>query len=181
MMGNVWEWNERVFDIIPNCGFRGSSYAIEYWGDKPVTMSSSDISGGIQAWREETYVGFRVASVPEPVIKATVYIDPNVLNLQSKGKWITCYIELPEGYDVPDIDISTIMLNGQVPAESSPTAIADYDSDGIADLMVKFSRSAVQAIVQSGEVELTVSGELADGTKFEGSDTIMGIDPGKNK
>jgi formylglycine-generating enzyme required for sulfatase activity len=72
MMGNVWEWNEKWYDdIIPNCGFRGGSYAIEYYGHLPgfpetFTLSSADISGGIQAWRDETYVGFRVASVPEP-------------------------------------------------------------------------------------------------------------------
>jgi len=67
MMGNVWEWNEKQFpDIIPICGFRGGSYAIQYISDNPVSMSSSDIAGGIQAWRQETYVGFRVASIPEP-------------------------------------------------------------------------------------------------------------------
>jgi len=123
-----------------------------------------------------------VEVVTEPaIVEATVDIDPDTLNLKSKGKWITCYIELPEGYDVHNIDVSTIMLNGQVSAELRPSEIGDCDGDGIADLMVKFSRSAVQAIVQPGEVELTVSGELADGTKFEGSDTIMVINPGKKK
>ena len=122
-----------------------------------------------------------VEVVTEPaIVEATVDIDPDTLNLKSKGKWITCYIELPEGYDVADIDVSTIMLNGQVPAESKPTAIADYDSDGIADLMVKFSRSAVQNILPpEGEAEITVAGELADGTAFEGKDTIRIIDKGK--
>jgi len=115
-----------------------------------------------------------------PAIAANIDIDPDTLNLKSKGKWITCYIELPEGYDVADIDVSTIILDGQVPAESKPTAIADYDSDGIADLMVKFSRSAVQGIIGTAEqVELTVTGELSDGTLFEGKDTIRVINPGK--
>ena len=119
-------------------------------------------------------------AVPEPVVKATVDIDPDTLNLKSKVKWITCYIELPEGYDVVDVDISTIMLNGQVPAESSPTAILDFDEDGTAELMVKFSRSAVQNILPAeGEAEITVVGELADGTAFEGKDTIRIIDKGK--
>ena len=122
-----------------------------------------------------------VEVVTEPaIVEATVDIDPDTLNLKSKGKWITCYIELPEGYDVGDIDVSTIMLNGQVPAESRPTAISDYDGDGIADLMVKFSRSAVQNILPAeGEAEITVAGELADGTAFEGKDTIRIIDKGK--
>ncbi|MBA7654412.1 hypothetical protein ES703_62290 [subsurface metagenome] len=48
-------------------------------------------------------------------------------------------------------------------------------------LMAKFSRSEVQDIVEPGEVELTVTGRLTDGTKFEGSDTIIVIDEGGNK
>ena len=72
-----------------------------------------------------------------------------------------------------DIDVSTIKLNDQVPAESRPTGIGDCDDDGIAELMVKFDISAVQEILEAGdEVEITVTGELNDDTTFEGSDTI---------
>jgi hypothetical protein len=45
-----------------------------------------------------------------PAIPATVDIDPDTLNLKSKGKWITCYIELPDGYSVEDIDIDSVTL-----------------------------------------------------------------------
>ena len=44
------------------------------------------------------------------IIEAEVNIDPDTLNVKSKGKWITAYIELPEGYDVNDIDINTVKL-----------------------------------------------------------------------
>ncbi|MBN1510029.1 MAG: SUMF1/EgtB/PvdO family nonheme iron enzyme [Sedimentisphaerales bacterium] len=72
MMGNVWEWNEKWYDDpIPNTGFRGGSYALEYYHQiglpETTTLSSSDITGGIQAWREESYVGFRVVSVSTPI------------------------------------------------------------------------------------------------------------------
>ena len=111
--------------------------------------------------------------IEPPVIEATVDIDPDTLNLKSKGKWITCYIELPEGYDVADIDVSTVVLNDLVPAESRPTGILDHDGDGVLELMVKFSRSGVQGILGTADqAELTVTGELADGTPFEGTDTI---------
>jgi hypothetical protein len=121
------------------------------------------------------------ALIPGP-IEATVDLDPDTLNLNSKGKWITCYIELAEGYDVDDIDVSTIKLNGQVPAESHPTGVGDCDNDGVTDLMVKFDRAAVQKILQAGdEVEITVTGELKDETPFEGSDTIRVIDKGEKK
>jgi len=72
-----------------------------------------------------------------------------------------------------DIDVSTVMLNDLVPAESRPTGILDHDGDGVAELMVKFSRSPVEGILGTADqAELTVTGELADGTVFEGTDTI---------
>lgn len=133
-------------------------------------------------YRDQSALDYVEFKVPEPAIEATVNIDPDTLNLNSKGKWITCYIELSEDYDVEDIDVSTVKLNDQVPAESHPTGIGDYDNDGIPDLMVKFDRSAVQEILQAGdEVEITVTGELTDGTPFEGSDTIRVIDKGGKK
>lgn len=116
------------------------------------------------------------------MIEAAIDIDPYTLNLKSQVKWITCYIELPQGYDVGDIDISSILLKEQVPAELSPTKIGDYDDDSVLDLMVKFDRFAVQGILEVGdEVEITVTGELTDGTPFEGRDTIRVIDKGGNK
>jgi len=110
------------------------------------------------------------------IVSATIDIDPDTLNLKSKGKWITCYIELPDSYDVADIDISTILLNNVVPAEDHPTDIGDYDNDGVYDLMVKFDRQDVIDILEAGDnVEITVAGELIDGTLFEGTDYIRVI------
>ena len=110
------------------------------------------------------------------IVPVTIDIDPDTLNLKSKGKWITCYIELPlgHGYDVEDINVSTILLNDVVPAEDHhPTNIGDYDNDGILDLMVKFNRQAVQGILEPGDnVAITVAGKLQDGMCFEGIDYI---------
>jgi hypothetical protein len=117
------------------------------------------------------------------MISASVDVDPDTLNLRSKGRWVTAFIELPEGYDVVGINVSTIMLNGTVPAEVSPTSIGDYDNDGIPDLMVKFNRTAVSELMLSqgiryGNVTLTVTGRLYDGIMLEGSDTIRVRMPG---
>ncbi|UCD85310.1 MAG: PD40 domain-containing protein [Deltaproteobacteria bacterium] len=122
---------------------------------------------------------YKISPAPPAVIEATIDIDPDTLNLKSHGKWITVYVELPEGYDVNDIDISTVLLEDAIPAESHPTEVGDSDGDGIADLMVKFDRTAVEAILRpAGEVELVVTGELNDGTEFEGSDIIRVINKG---
>jgi hypothetical protein len=124
---------------------------------------------------------FTFGTVEVPPVGAKVDIDPDALNLRSQGMWITTYIELPKGYNVSDINVSSIMLNAMIHAESRPVAIGDYDSDTIPDLMVKFSRSEVTAFVFSnagitegrfGNATLTITGRLNDGTPFEGSDTI---------
>jgi len=122
---------------------------------------------------------------PTLIVSATVDIYPQALNLRSKGKWITGYIELPEGYDVNDINVSTIFLNDTIPSEPKPIAIRNYDNDSIQDLMVKFDRADVTRYVLNRvnteerfmTVTLTVTGELYDGTPFQGSTIIRVITP----
>jgi len=119
-----------------------------------------------------------------PPITAIIDIDPDTLNLKSQGEWITGYIELIEKYDVNDIDVSTVTLNGTVPAELYPIEIGDHDGDGIFDLMVKFNRTEVSQYIcdvqkiKHGNVTLTIEGELYDETTLEGSDTIRVRMPG---
>jgi outer membrane protein assembly factor BamB len=107
---------------------------------------------------------------PPPPIHANIDIDPDTLNLKSRGRWITCYIDLP-GYDVNNIDISTILLEDAIPAEWG-------DVQGTT-LMVKFDRGEVEDYigVPQDVIELWVTGEFYDGTEFEGSDTIRVIYP----
>jgi len=125
-----------------------------------------------------------VIALQPPLVEAHIRIQPRVLNLRSRGRWITCHIELPEGYDVANINVSSIMLEGVIQAEPKPIAIGDYDCDGIPDLMVKFDRAQIKSYIRSkiytiqrlgkGFMTLTliISGKLNDGTPFEGSDTI---------
>ena len=103
----------------------------------------------------------------------TGLVPPKV---KSRGKVVTVYIEFPIGYEVREINVSSIMLNGMVPVLDEPTQVGDYDGDGIPDLMVKFDRAAVQEILAAGEqVVVTITGEVA-GIALEGSDTIKVID-----
>jgi signal peptidase len=111
-------------------------------------------------------------------------LDPDTLNLNSKGRWITCYIELPDGFHPSQIEVDTIMLLDKFYIdETGPTKIGDYDKDGILDLMVKFDRASVIAyLIKEGykegkEATLTVSG-FVDGVRFSGTDTIVVIKGG---
>jgi len=127
-------------------------------------------------------------SVPS-VINATVDVNPKALNLRSRGKWITAYIELPEGYNIQDINASTVMLNDTISAEPKPIAVGDHDGDGILDLMVKFDKASVISYILTNvnitrlfkgrfmTIALTVTGKLNDGTPFQGSTTIRLIMP----
>jgi len=131
--------------MVPGVGF---VKGVNDWGDNPLlTMELVDV-----------------------IIASNIDIDSDTLNLQSKAKWIKCYISLPAGYDVADIDPESIFLNGEVAPDRCRVNKARQM------MIVRFYRSEVQAIVEPGEVELTISGELNDGTKFEGSDTITVID-----
>ena len=56
--------------------------------------------------------------------------------------------------------------------------IKDKDGDGIEERMFKFDPSEVQDLVGAPDnIELTINGELLDGTFFKLSDTIRVIDP----
>lgn len=129
-------------------------------------------------------IGLADSAITITIVLATIDIHPDTLNLKSKGEWITCYIELSEGYDVSDINVTAVMLNDTIPAELHPVGIGDEDGDGIPDLMVKFDRSDVISYILANvnmtklfeerfmTVTLTVTGYLNDDTPFQGSDTI---------
>ena len=119
--------------------------------------------------------GFLLVPVKQDTISADVEIKPETLNLKSKGLWLTCHLCLPEGYDVSDIDISSILMNGQI--EATKAAIDEEEQV----LIAKFLHSEIAAIINPGEVTLTVTGRLVDSTEFEGEDTIRVIDRGRKK
>ncbi len=146
-----------------NDGDAARAMALDSYGNIYVTGGSYGI---------DTYADFATIkySQEKSILQATIDIDPDTLNLKSKGRWITCYIEFSEGYDVHDINISTIMLEDVIPAEWG-----DVQND---TLMVKFDRSEVEDMLSPGTYNLKVTGKMIDGTEFEGySDEIRVIDP----
>ncbi len=115
-------------------------------------------------------------------LPARVDIDPDSLNMRSRGEFVTAYVELPEGFDPGSIDIRMVRLfapGGDVPAVSDPRfgfvknpEVEDRDGNGIPELMVKFDRAEVIARVSSGTTPLVLRGFTAAGLPFEGRDVI---------
>ena len=120
-------------------------------------------------------------------IRASIDISPATLNLKSRGKVITVYIELFGDYPVKDIDTDSVCLskiNGRLLNQPlyviTPPEVRDYDENGIPDLMVTFDRQQVISLLEdTGTVELSVCGKLRDGKPFEGRMIIRVIDKGK--
>jgi hypothetical protein len=144
---------------------------------------------------DNTAVSNAFLVLEKPPISADVTIEPETLNLNSNGQWVTAYIELPACYDVANINATTVYLNDTIPAVNDTqygfvtdpdSYLMDHDGDGILERMVKFDRAAVIAYLETIDfesetgsdkmVELAVTGKLFDETAFEGSDTVRVIE-----
>ena len=89
---------------------------------------------------------------------------------------------MPEGYNVTDIDISSILLNGTVPADKRHYKICECCNL----VVLKFNRTAVIELIKESlnktvckkksiKVSLTLTGKFLDGTPFQGTDKIRVI------
>jgi probable HAF family extracellular repeat protein/predicted outer membrane repeat protein len=111
----------------------------------------------------------------ETPIFAEARILPRTINLASKGKWITCYIWLPDDYDVTDIDPDSVRLEQQIKAEQ--LVVNEQEQVAIA----RFDREVVQSILKVGDIKLKITCQLTDGTVFEATDIITVIDKAGGK
>ncbi|MFV9676364.1 MAG: PQQ-binding-like beta-propeller repeat protein [Methanosarcinales archaeon] len=119
-----------------------------------------------------TIGGGRVYAFGSSKIPVNVRIAPEILNLNASGVF-TAFITLPVGYDVADIVVNTVECEG-APALSGTVSASDNGT-----LVVKFDREDLRDDLPTGdEVEMTVTGEQTDGTRFEGSDTVKVIAKG---
>lgn len=167
----VWEWMSLTIPIITVVEH---TYVLGNLEHGPYSFS-------FRAWGvPANSISF---SIPRPPDATTVDISPNPLGLVSDKPWVTTYTELPMGYDVNDINVSSMTLNGTVSAELSSVVIGDYDNDAYPDLMVKFSRLAVSDFIRSqgvnhGSTVLSIAGQLNNGTRFEASGIVKVRMPG---
>ena len=111
--------------------------------------------------------GFLLIPMQINFLDAAIQINPPQINLKSNAKWITCFIQLPEGYNVADVVVTSLRLAGNI------EPVDKYDIDLTMNLLkVKFPGDAIRHLLSPGAYELTLTGQLVDGTQFQGSDTV---------
>ena len=108
------------------------------------------------------------------MIAASIIIEPETLNLASQGVF-TAFIQLIEDYNVTYINVSTVECEG------APAVRGMVSEEDNTTYIAKFNRQELVNVTTGDAVELTVTGNLYDGTPFEGNDTIRVIDKGKGK
>ena len=166
--------------VTASAGVTEDSSGITNW-----TPGTPLADNTVYQWRARAYDGDSYGAwmdmaafpvhIPKTSISATVDFDPDTLNQSSKGTWVVVYIEFPDGYKPTDVDISSIRLEGSIPAETKPYGIGDHDKDGIPDLMVKFKRSDLINLLSTGDkVTVQVTGKVGS-MIFEGVDVIRVI------
>ena len=131
------------------------------------TAGSCQIHANKGIWADYTRSEKETVTV---VMPAAVRIKPKTLNLNDIEDGVfTAFITLPEGYDVADINVGTVECEG------ASALRATISAAGTGTLVVKFARADLVDVSIGDAVEMSVTGELMDGTVFEGSDTVRVI------
>jgi hypothetical protein len=112
------------------------------------------------------------SSLGSSPIEVSLTVKPSPVNLAtSQPKQFNCLIGLPQGYDASQIVRSSLRLS--VP--SCPACGEDASPSGALQgglYAAKFRRSFL-ATAPLGQVRISVTGQLTDGTPFEGTTTVQ--------
>ena len=172
-------WFTDAGTLSPTSGTTDSDGRVTVTYTAPTVAAQTSVTVTASFAGDDNYQsssGTSSGTIEAPSLQADVEIKPNTLQIGSAGRWVTCYIELPDD-DVSQIDVSSIRLQGTIQVDpAASTEIGDYDGDGVPDLMVKFDRSSVENIVSPGVASLVVTGNI-DGSAFAGTDVIDVIAP----
>lgn len=98
-----------------------------------------------------------------------VTVSPSTIVLGAPGEWITAHADIPYG----SVDCSTVALNG--------IAVAVTKADACGDLVAKFRRPEIEAIVAPPEAILLLTGMTKQGEPFAGGDTVVVVEQGPSQ
>jgi len=122
-------------------------------------------------------------SVKETIIPVKVTIKPDVIKLGS-GENFGSTVVFPESCDIADVNVSSVRCEG------APVMFATLtDAFGLRDNIFRPNSRSIIFLYDSSDlrddlpggysVEFTVSGQLNDGTPFEGSDAVAVVGASK--
>jgi hypothetical protein len=106
------------------------------------------------------------------LVGAEVDVKPDSLNRKSNGKYLTGYLELGYGLDVNYVDDLKLVVSGHNEVSAAKVEVTDFNNNGIADLTIKFDRSQVTEDIDTGEVEVALTGTIFEYYHFQETDTI---------
>jgi formylglycine-generating enzyme required for sulfatase activity len=194
-VGNVWEFVEDTIGDGER-GRRGDSFT-GWYGSGSI---GHYVGTGGGTFTGDSDTGFRVASISN---QAPISIDiipkncPNECPIKGGG-FVEVAIHSNADFDVTDIDIASVRLEGVAPVRSSfkdkssqvvsPSGVCDCTAegrDGFIDLCLKFEKKAIFDALGGVNIGnsflLTLTGELNDGTPIEGQDCIDIVKKGKKE
>jgi len=149
------------------------------------------IGGGL-SYIDDPVAGIYFSKIQaEP--RAFVKLNPSTINKGASGKWVTVIMGLPEAEAtsiLPEsVRISAVNGEAVAPIAPDPKFTAKvYNGDssefsgmqGVAYMMLKFSRKDVADIIPEGEFSVKLTGLLADGRAFSGESMNRALSSKKN-
>ncbi|OFW74551.1 MAG: hypothetical protein A2Y55_10325 [Actinobacteria bacterium RBG_16_68_12] len=99
---------------------------------------------------------------------------PNSIKLSNKGV-IPVAILGSATFDVTDVDYGTVCFAGDCTEAHGTVHFEDVNGDGFLDAVLHYETQETNIVF--GDTEACLTGELTDGTFFEGCDSVRTLDP----
>jgi streptogramin lyase len=168
--------------LIASAGFASLGIAVDSYGDVFVVheffapILRVDPATGVQETVSPGVFMRGIAIVPGLEIEINIKpgSDASPINPFSRGV-IPVAILGSDTFDVPDVDVTTLAFGpaGAPLAHRNGPHRKDANHDGIKDLLAHFLTE--ESGITFGDTEACVTGELLDGTPFEGCDDITTV------